>query len=163
MREGSSDGALTLLFQDHGGWMIARRRAGWTVQLDSVRQRELATALSGVFKYAGVDVIWDELVTGLNLEPEFYDFNRDGLLAWTGRDLSSTVQFKLRDFGATVNLSPAPRFVTEPRPIELAKILFSKRSISWQQWIETWESVAAARESAPRLETPEADKAAGRV
>ena len=159
---GAGDGPCVLAFQELGGWLIACcRDPGWTTQLDARRSRQWSTALRGLFKYAGIDVVWDELLAGLNVDPYFFEFNRDGMLAWVGPDMGDTTQFKLRDAGATAQLAPAPRRIVEFDAEDEQQLFFSATPISWLEWIKTWESLAAAPDARDRRERADADKAAG--
>jgi hypothetical protein len=162
LRAGFENRPCEFVFQELGGWLMARcRDPGWTQLLDSRRARQWQAAVTGLYKYAGVDLIWDDLIEGLELPLEFYEFNRDGMLVWTDRDLDSTVQFKLRDAGATATLTPEPRRVVEPSSEARRALIFSATPVSWLEWIQRWDALSAPAEGRQELDVAESDKAAG--
>lgn len=141
---------LRLVFQERGGWIIAMLpQRGWLNSMDEPRREVFLVALYGLFKYAGVDLVWDQLITGLNAHWWWCDINSDGLLVWPDRDLGYSVLYKLRDGGAAATLTPPPRQIAEPAPEELPRLLFSKSPLPWQQWVETWQPVGDAAAIAP--------------
>ncbi len=138
-----SPSPLRLAIADLGGWLVARVTSlGWAEQLPASQKETLFAAFQGTFRYCGVDLVWHDLIKGLGLsgEPAWYDFNRDGPLIWTNRRFDSSVQYKLRDMGATMTLSPHPKFVTEPRQEDLSEIVFSHSPITWESWVQSWET-----------------------
>ncbi len=134
---------LRLIIADLGGWLLARVTAvGWSEHLPAGQKESMFAAFQGAFRYCGIDLVWHDLIKGLGLsvEPIWYDFNRDGALIWTNRQFDSNVQYKLRDMGATLTLSPHPKFVTEPRQEDLSTIVFSHSPITWESWVQSWEA-----------------------
>jgi hypothetical protein len=141
---------LRVQFADLGGWLVARLVDwGWTENLDSQQREAIRTAFRGVFRYAGVELVWEELVGGLGLpaQPYWYDFNRDGLLVWSQPRFDACVQYKLRDMGATATLSPQPKFVTAPRQEDVTAFVFSQSADTWESWTTTWNEMATEPQS----------------
>jgi hypothetical protein len=141
-----SDAPLQFSFVDAGGWLIARIDAlGWAESLEERQRAQLLAAFRGIYRYSGVELVWSDLLQGLGMsrEPFWFDFNRDGVVIWSSARADSNVQYKLRDSGATAQLAPPPKFVTEPRHEDLALIVFAETVDSWEFWTSTWEQLAA--------------------
>jgi hypothetical protein len=140
--ESIQGGPLCLIVADLGGWIVARVSSqGWALGMSHAQRASMDAAFQGLFRYCGVDLVWNDLLEGLGIlaEPTWYDFNRDGVLIWNSGKFDANVQYKLRDTGATATLSPPPKFVTEPRHEDFAAIVFAEQPISWEAWIQSWE------------------------
>jgi hypothetical protein len=144
-REESGKQPIRIRFADMGGWLIAWMiDPGWMQTLNERHRSAVQTAFRGLYRYAGVELLWDELIAGLGLngEPYWYDLNRDGPQIWTQPRFDAGVQYKLRDMGATASLNPQPRFVTAPRQEDVAGFVFSQSADAWDTWVATWNAKA---------------------
>jgi hypothetical protein len=131
---------LRLAFFDRGGWLLASfSQRGWLNAQDQSRQRSFALAFEGLCKYAGVDLLWDQVVAELDRAWWWYDMNSDGIQIWPERGDPTTVLVKLRDTGAAAALTPPPREILVPPRKQLLRILFAKSPIYWREWVAAWD------------------------
>jgi hypothetical protein len=128
-------------FQDRGGWLLASlTQRDWLDAQPEPRRQSFLEALEGLYKYAGVDLIWDQFASGLGETWWWSDMNTDGLLVWRDRGDSSAVLVQIRDTGAAANLTPPPREIIRLTEDEVRRMVFAKRPIPWATWVTTWES-----------------------
>jgi hypothetical protein len=143
---------LRVAFLDRGGWLLASlTQRGWLDAQDELRRNTFLFALEGLFRYAGVDIVWDQLVAELRTSWWWCDLNPDGLLIWHQRDDPLPVLIQLRDQGAASRVEPPPREIIVPSDQELPRLVFARSPITWKEWVETWEPAAPAP-NAPRVE-----------
>ncbi|MBX6314269.1 MAG: hypothetical protein IRY99_15355, partial [Isosphaeraceae bacterium] len=127
---------LVLAFEEQSGWLLATlAELGWLAILPDAPRRSLATALAGLYKLAGVDLVREQLTASLSAP---YDIAEDGLLVWPG-DLAAEALYDLRD-GAVL----APRVLDAPRPVDLPlldadRLIFRRRPIAWRDWVAAWD------------------------
>ncbi len=156
VRDHATEGPLRVMFADLGGWLLVRIVSlGWAADLSEMQRKSMHAAFRGVYRYAGIDLVWDELIRGLGLssDPAWYDFNRDGLQVWTSRRFDGCVQYKLRDAGATQTLVPQPKFIVAPPQVDVVAMVFSQTNDSWNSWVATWEGFAQTPDSRSRAST----------
>ena len=131
---------LWLMFQERGGWMVASMiHRGWLDAIPAAERETFSNAIRGLYKSAGVDMIWERVVERFGPALFWYDIIGDGLLIWRdGRYLSAGL-YKLRDTGATAALNVPLRFVSEPPESMLDEIMFSRAPLGWEEWVAMWE------------------------
>jgi len=132
---------LWLMIQERAGWLIASLPGrGWLDTLPADDRAAFTHALSGLYKSAGVDLVWDRVVERLGPVLFWYDVIGDGILLWRDGRYQFASLYKLRDTGATAALAMPLRSVVEPSEAALHEILFSRLPISWAEWVGLWPS-----------------------
>jgi hypothetical protein len=139
-RRGAAAGPpLRLAFQERGGWILATLpQRGWLDEVPEPQREALGQAFRGLYKCAGVDLLWERVTKRLGPELYWYDVNSDGLLLWRDRRYHAAELCKLRDTGATAALPAPPHFVTEPNAEALDDILYRRTPLAWDEWVERW-------------------------
>ncbi|MGE0760635.1 MAG: hypothetical protein AB7O38_26725, partial [Pirellulaceae bacterium] len=135
-------------------------RRDWLEAQPADRQRSFLVALSGLFKYAGVDFEWRQLLEGLGgTNWWWFDMNTDGLLVWKERDDKAPTLVQLRDTGAAENITPPPAEIQVLTDNERQQVLLDRSPIYWREWVAAWESRQSevptsfsAADSPPRIQ-----------
>jgi hypothetical protein len=134
------DDPVVLMFQQRAGWIIASMpRRGWLDAAPRDERQAFLNALNGLYKYAGVDLIWERLEERLGADLVWHEVHSDGLLLWRDRRYHFAELYRLRDTGAPAQVGNPLRYVTQPPASELDELLFSRRPLEWESWVAMWE------------------------
>lgn len=130
---------LWLMIQERAGWLVASLPSrGWLDALPAEEREIFTNALHGLYKVAGIDMVWERVVERLGPVLFWYDIIGDGLLLWRDSRYPYATLFKLRDTGATAALTMPLRSVIEPSEAAFKEIMFSQRPIGWGAWVHMW-------------------------
>jgi hypothetical protein len=144
VRPGRGGPGLRLSFEEHSGWIVAGiAEPGWLPELAPEARAALASALAGLYKMAGVDLVREPIEAALGPDAPAYDFREAGLVVWPDEASSAEILYLLRPEPgvpplATIDASGAPAIAAPPL-LDPTRILFSKVDITWSRWVEVWE------------------------
>jgi hypothetical protein len=147
-REEPDQQPLDLMFEERGGWLLAAiTQQGWFAAEDDARRQIFLAGLHGLFKYAGVDLVWSQLSKihppdddeHANADWWWHDLNSDGLQVWHERDYMSSSLYRFRDAGALATMNPPPRRVVDIPNESRAELVFADTPLTWSDWVDTWE------------------------
>jgi len=133
---------LELAFEIHAGWLVAGiAEPGWLNQLAEAQRQALLTALAGLYKLAGVDLVREQMETVLGTDALSYTIEEDGLRVRAGAD--TEVVYDLRN-GPVIQPQTPAGVVCKDRPVVPAEqLLFKRVSVTWPAWVQTWDSAQA--------------------
>ena len=127
------------MIQERAGWLVASVPSrGWLDTLPGDEREAFTDALSGLYKAAGVDMVWERVVERVGPVLFWYDVIGDGLLLWRDSRYPFATLYKLRDTGATAALTVPLRSVIEPSDAAINHIMFSRLPIRWGDWVGIW-------------------------
>lgn len=138
--QGEAAGPLRLEWEDQAGWLVASvRELGWLEALDNAQRQDVTTALAGLYKLAGIDLVSEQVRENLPLGANFTLTERD-LVVETGPLREAVVCYDLmRARGPlkpqTLDGEPASNWPT----LDPSRVLFTRVPLSWQQWVENWQ------------------------
>jgi hypothetical protein len=131
---------VRLEWEDQAGWLIASiREPGWLESLGDEQRQAVTTALAGLYKLAGIDLVYEQVRQSLPPQASFTLTERD-LVVETGPLREAAVRYDLtRPRGAlkprTLDGTPAANWpVLDP-----SRVIFAHVPLSWQQWVESWQ------------------------
>lgn len=128
-------------FEERNGWIVAGiSERGWLTELPPAMVRPLNTALAGLYKFAGVDVIREQAREALPADVREYDLTRRYLVAWQDRGHAEPVYYDLTD-RASVLLPQTSTGdpVSGWPPLDAHRLLFSRAPLTWEQWFDCWK------------------------
>jgi hypothetical protein len=129
-----------LVLQERAGWIIATlARRGW---LDAVRAEQRETfgqAVRGLYHWAGVDLVWEQVVERFGPNVTWYDVNAEGLLLWPDGRYAAAELYRLRDTSAGAFWTPPSFHVTEVPPTMRDEVFFSRSRLTWDAWVRMWD------------------------
>ncbi len=144
VRPGRGGPGLWLSFEEHSGWIVAGvAEPGWLSELSPSARDALASALAGLYKMAGVDLVREPIERDLGPDAPAYDFREEGLVVWPDNASHSEILYLLRPEPGvpplvTIDDSGNPSIAASPR-LDPTRLLFSKADVTWAHWVETWE------------------------
>ena len=136
---------LRLHFDEQSRFLVAGLGSpGWLPALAPAALAALETALLGLYKLAGVDLVREQIAALLPGEPP-YDVDTRGLLAWPGEGFETEVRYALRARGSRLHprvRGPGP---SPPFPVLAAgDLFFRRRPLAWARWVTAWSPGEAA-------------------
>jgi hypothetical protein len=137
---------LVIAFEEHAGWLVALvARPGWLEELSPAQRGALTTALAGLYKLAGVDLVREQVEAGLGGGPLAYVLGAEGLVVWATDGSEAEAVYNLRN-GPTLH----PRILVGAFPVDLpalasAPLLYRQVVVTWERWVEAWEQDQAGK------------------
>jgi hypothetical protein len=130
---------LEVLFEVHAGWLVAGiAEPGWLNQLPAPQAQALLTAVAGLYKLAGVDLVREQIETALGTPPPSYTIEEDGLRVRVGAD--AELVYDLRN-GPMIPPQVAAGAAPEDWPaLPAHQVLFKRVPVTWAEWVQTWEA-----------------------
>jgi hypothetical protein len=135
-----AENAVLLEWEDQAGWLVASiREPGWLEALEPAQRQDVTTALAGLYKLAGVDLVCEQVREVLPQGSNFTLTERD-LIVEIGPLREAAVRYDLtRPRGPlkpyTLDGTGASNWPTlDPR-----RVLFARVPLSWQHWVENWQ------------------------
>lgn len=147
-----SDRGVWLAFQEQSGWMIAGMlNTGWLIDLEPIQMETFRTALGGLYKRAGVDLVHEQIESCFEPHTFSYDVGDRGLIVWPDPGFETEVRYDLQQRPV---LNPRPRMAAQsfemPR-IDSAQLIFAESAIPWRLWVGAWENFAQGTPAPPVL------------
>ncbi|HEX8201331.1 MAG TPA: hypothetical protein VF590_12655 [Isosphaeraceae bacterium] len=138
--EGPRPEGLWIGFEEQSGWLVAGiAQPGWLPTLSGEQRQALATAIAGLYKMAGVDLVREQIAASFGPPAPSYDVADSGLVVWPGPEFDAQAVYDLRDGPAL-----PPRTTDGPLPAPLPvldadRLLFRRVPIPWRLWVAAWD------------------------
>jgi hypothetical protein len=144
--------SVWLEFEDHAGWLVACvREVGWLAELTPEQRQATTTALAGLYKLAGVDVVREQIRANLPSTIVRYDITAWNLLVWPDDPAGKPIAYDLGDPRGQLEPHAADNNLTALAPVlEARQLLFSQVPLTWEQWVAAWQRDQAG-EGPPKL------------
>lgn len=132
-------GPLEVVLETESGWLIGSvERLGWAAHLPPHQREVLVTALTGLYKSTGVDLVRQQVESRFPPPMPWYEVSADGLVLWPERDEDVEVLYDLHE-----GLWIAPRSIRGLArrvlpTIERQRLVFGDIAISWDDWVGIW-------------------------
>ena len=137
---------VQLVFQERAGWIIVSlARRGWLDAVPVEQREAFLQAVRGLYHWAGVDLVWEQVVAQFGPTVTWYDVNAEGLLLWRNGRYAAAELYRLRDTSANASWTPPPYRVTEVSPATRDEIFFSRSRLTWDAWVQMWEDGVGGR------------------
>jgi len=136
---GDGPDSFRIAFEEQNGWLVADiLRHGWVNHLPDEQLQAFRTALAGLCKMAGVDLVRPQIRAVLGTREYGFDIVNRGLMIWPrGRSEVSAVY----ELWGGAELKPHTTLGADPYPfprLPLNAIYFGAVPITWDQWLATW-------------------------
>jgi hypothetical protein len=130
-----------LALEERSGWLLGSlQKVGWLENLSPEAQQVMTSALAGLYKLAGVDLVREQLAAILEqCKPELLKGGRTSALP-----VVTKVGRMLEDGSAGDGDGLVPVLINgisrRRLPVQdRRRLLFSQIPITWEQWVECWE------------------------
>jgi hypothetical protein len=155
-----ADGTLRLSIELQSGWLMAGIvEPGWLAHLGPQRLEALRTALIGLYKLAGVELVRQQIEAHLPAPPPVYEMTNGTLAVWCAGPSGPPVRYDLRGDSSLLAPQSGEPSTAEggcatggsatghaPLPVlERRRLVFKVLPVPWDTWVETWENDQAGR------------------
>src|SRR5262249_10114647 len=102
--------ALRLRFEERAGWVLAGvAERGWLDRLSAAQRALFTQALTGLYKFGGVGLVYEQVEVALAEPRSCYTVTRDQLVVWPRGDFAHEQSYPLRpERGSDSESSPIP-------------------------------------------------------
>ncbi len=140
-----------LAFEERSGWQLGSlEEVGWLKHLSVDQRQAMTSALTGLYKIAGVDFVREQLTALLAPANPSYELTDHQLVIWMERN-GHAISYDLRDRRDKLRPHNPNGHQVGPMPTLDARLLFFSRvSLTWEQWVECWQKDHAGQ-GHPRL------------
>ncbi len=128
----------------------ARPRCGWLDRLPPEPVRAFTDALAGFYKACGVDLVREQIRTLLPAEC-WFAVQGCGLVVETGPGLEKGAVYDLDAEGPLPPQSFDGLAPAHLRTLFADRLVFARRPIRWEDWVEAWERDLAGKGHRPPL------------
>jgi hypothetical protein len=136
--------SVRLEWEDQAGWLVACiRDPSWLESLGDEPRQAVTTALAGLYKLAGIDLVREQVRENLPPRARSFTLTSRNLVVEAESGAASPILYDLT----------TPKGPLKPRTVEGAlvpswpaldptRVIFARVSLSWQQWVESWQGSA---------------------
>ncbi len=125
-------------FEEQSGFLVASvATPGFIRALADKPRAVLETALAGLYKKAGVDLVREQIAALLG-EGVPYDVAAEGLVAWPGDGYESEVIYDLDGTGLLIGTMRGAPLAKAPPTLDATKLMFRRQEIRWAAWVEAF-------------------------
>jgi hypothetical protein len=134
------DRPLCLALLEKAGWLVAQvERPGWLWSLSPPQLATLTAALVGMYKFAGVDLVREQVELGLANTGCEFDIQAEGLVVRSLPEPDDEVVCPMYD---TIRLAPGQKFQLPGERVAvppLENLIFARLPVKWQRWVQAWQ------------------------
>ena len=136
---GVADADLHVVLEAESGWLVAGIASpGWTDRLLAHQRQVLATALIGLYKSAGVDLVRQQIEDQFAPPMPGYDFATAGMVLWPEGEEDVEVLYDLHA-GPWIVPQPVRGLPRRGLPsVERRQLVFSEVPAPWDDWVAIW-------------------------
>jgi hypothetical protein len=141
LREAETAPPVRLEWEEQAGWLVASlREPGWLEMLADEQRQAVTTALAGLYKLAGVDLVHEQVRDSLPPGTTF-TLTESDLIVGSGPLQEAAARYDLtRSRGPLRPRTPDGMPASNWPTLEARRVLFARVPISWQQWVESWQN-----------------------
>ncbi|QGJ70137.1 Hypothetical protein PBC10988_18310 [Planctomycetales bacterium 10988] len=139
-----SDQPMVISFEEQSGWIAAQVcESGWLDQLSESSRHAFQTALAGLYKMSGVELIREQIEAQFEPDRFPYDIAREGLIVWPEETFSTEAIYRIDPRENENSNYIAPRTTANPAPLlpslQAQELLYDRTPLEWKYWVDTWE------------------------
>ena len=132
-------GPLQVAIDSQSGWLVAGTRGpAWIDRLAAQQRQVLVTAILGLYKAAGIELIRQQIEAEFSPPAPWYDVSPAGLTVWPDQQQDVEVLYDLHETPWVA--AQAVRGLSRRRlpTVERWRLVFAAVPIEWSRWVEVW-------------------------
>lgn len=133
---------VRLEWEDSAGWLVASiREPGWLKTLSDEQQQAVTTALAGLYKLAGIDLVREQVREELPAAATRFTMEENDLVVWVGSRPESSIHYNLLTPKGPLKPYTAEGAAVVSWPaLDPARLIFARVPLSWMQWVSSWDN-----------------------
>jgi hypothetical protein len=132
--------AMSFEFDEQADWLVARVGSpGWLDRLTEAQRHALALALAGLYKLAGIDLVYEQLRAQLPAELTGFELTVHGLRLWLDQRHDQGFVYDLRQPVDKLQPKTLQGVPAAGPALDAAKLVFARVPLPWSQWVENWQ------------------------
>jgi hypothetical protein len=150
-RDHHANKQMPLALEIHCGWLVGDiAKAGWTDRLPDNQRQAIISAILGLYKTAGLQLVEQQIKAAFSPRYVAYDISQRGIIVFPStspgriehRDGSNQAEvlYNLKENTIVASKVAADNLLYALPELDRSKLMFCEFQITWQQWIEWWES-----------------------
>jgi hypothetical protein len=138
---------LEIVLDAESGWLVGGVTSlGWAGRLEPRQREVLVTALLGLYKSAGVDLLRQQIESLLPSPTPWYDISPAGVVVWPEGEEDVEVLYDLQE-GPWVAPQSVRGLAHRTLPtVERWQLVFADVPLLWDDWVVIWNQDAAGLE-----------------
>jgi hypothetical protein len=132
---------VRLEWEDQAGWLVASiREPGWLETLSDDQRQAATTALAGLYKLAGIDLVREQVRENLPARATGFTLTPRDLLVGSGPLQAPVVRYDLKRSRGPLRPRTLDGALTADWPVlDPGRVMFARVPLSWQHWVESWQ------------------------
>jgi hypothetical protein len=145
------DEPVHLTFEARARWLLAGfRDPGWLEHLEPEPRQVVTSALAGLYKLAGVNLVREQLDSLLNETVAGYEVTDRQLVVWKEQRNGVEATYPLDDkIDELPPLGADGKVVARLPRLEAQRVFYPLVSLTWDQWVEWWSKDHRGEEHLP--------------
>ncbi|MGD0516645.1 MAG: hypothetical protein ABSA26_03850 [Thermoguttaceae bacterium] len=164
-RDSSANHDLCVALEVHRGWLVGDAvKAGWTDRLPERQRQAIISAILGLYKTAGLELVEQQIEAAFYPRIAAYDINPRGISVYPNPTLchpehsegspQTEIFYDLKE-----NKTIYPEFTggnlrTVMPAVNCSQLIFSEFQIAWEQWVRWWADYQTTPERCPEPLAP---------
>ncbi len=147
---GLDGGGVWVDLEEREGWLLAGVSGpGWLPRMAEGQRQALTTALAGLYKLAGADLVRQQIEALLPAGVTSYDVAEEGLIVWGGDDFAAEAVYPFDGAESVAARVTAGDFGQALPPLPTAALRFDRVEVPWAWWVRAWEDDRAGKAHPP--------------
>jgi hypothetical protein len=143
-----SSTSLWIAFEERAGWLMASIPIpGWLTSISSCQAHALRTALAGLYKFAGVNLIREQIKAAFEPQCPPFAVLAEGLVVWPDGKFRSEALYDLIDSDPAYPRTRGDFPATDLPALDPNQVVYKKVPLTWEAWVEAWEKDQAGKGS----------------
>jgi hypothetical protein len=147
------DRPACLVFEERSGWLVGSLdQAGWMRRLADEPREVVTSALIGLYKIAGVDLVREQLVAALAAPLSTYYIADHKLVLQQDDKQGTDIVYDLSDRQRLLRPYYESGLAAPVPPLDPRQLFFSRIPLTWDDWVDCWRKDHAGEGHPPLLQ-----------
>jgi hypothetical protein len=133
------DVPASLVFEERSGWLVGSlERAGWMSRLVDEPREVVTSALIGLYKIAGLDLVREQLLGALAAPLSAYYITDHKLVLQQNQTQGTDIVYDLSEGQRVLRPYYQSGLAAPVPPLDPRQLFFSRIPLTWDDWVDCW-------------------------
>jgi hypothetical protein len=149
-RDNYANDDLSIALEVHRGWLVGdAAKAGWTDRLPERQRQAIISAILGLYKTAGLELVEQQIQSAFYPRVAAYEINPRGITVYPNPTLChpehsegsprTEIFYDLKENKTITPEYTGVNLRTVMPAVDRSQLMFSELRIAWEQWVRWWE------------------------